>query len=306
MTVITRHLIQQLQKKVSAREDSCPAVLGGREPALFFRTRSRQGRWARITRAASCCLLLLALLPLRPVAVEGAAVPVRFSEGMVRGFLVLHDSGGRRLASGDFLQVSRDGGIRSRTVLHFKDGSLHDETAVFTQQRSFVLKSYRLLQKGPSFRDEMDVSLERASGAYRVKVKPQGGKEKVLTGKLNLPPDVYNGMVPIVVKNLPKGAKETVHMVAFTPTPRVIELEVTPSVEDRVQVGDLKKSALHYVLKPKLGMLKIPAMVVGQLPPDNHLWIMTSEVPAFVRFQGPLAPGGPIWVIELASPVWGK
>jgi hypothetical protein len=306
MTVITRYLIQQLQKKVTAPGVTRPARLGRQEPKLFFGISSCQGQGGRIIRAAACCLLLLALLPLRPVAVEGAAVPVRFSEGMVRGFLVLHDAGGKRLASGDFLQVSRDGEIKSRTVLHFKDGSLHDETAVFTQQRNFVMKSYRLQQKGPSFRDEMDVSLERASGIYRVKVKPRGGQEKVLTGKLNLPTDVYNGMVPIVVKNLPKGAKETVHMVAFTPTPRVIELEVTPSVEDRVLVGDLSKSALHYILKPKLGLLKIPAMVVGQLPPDNHLWIMTSDVPAFVRFQGPLAPGGPIWVIELASPVWGK
>lgn len=61
------------------------------------------------------------------------------------------------------------------------------------------------------------------------------------------------------------------------------------------------------MLKAKLGlMLTIGAAVTGQTPPDNHLWIMTSDVPAFIRFDGPLATGGPIWSIELTSPVWPK
>ncbi|HBG05494.1 MAG: hypothetical protein A2075_21070 [Geobacteraceae bacterium GWC2_58_44] len=249
---------------------------------------------------------MLAAPFLFPVAVEAAAVPVRHTEGMVRGFLVLSDSDGSRIASGDFLQTSRGGEIKTRTVLHFKDGSKHDESAVFTQQRNFVMKSYRLVQKGPAFREDMDASLERGSGRYRVKIKPRKeGREKVLNGKLDLPIDVYNGMVPTVAKNL-KGAKEVVHMVAFTPTPRVIELEMIPSGEDSFTIGDLKKGALHYVLKPKLGLLKVPATLLGKMPPDNHIWIVTADVPGFVKFQGPLANEGPIWRIELTSPVWPK
>ena len=50
----------------------------------------------------------------------------------------------------------------------------------------------------------------------------------VLDGTLELPPDVYNGMVLTVAKNLPKGASETVHYVAFTPTPRLIQLALVP------------------------------------------------------------------------------
>jgi hypothetical protein len=238
--------------------------------------------------------------------VEAAPVAVRFSEGMVRGFLVLSDSGGVRIGSGDFLQVNRDGAVKSRTVLHLLDGSLHDETAVFTQERNFVLKSYQLRQKGPSFREDLEVSLERGTGKYLVKVKPRGGAEKVMTGELSLPNDVYNGMVPTVVKNLVKGAKGTVHLVAFTPAPRVIELEITPTGEDKMRVGDLKMAATHYLLKAKLGLLKIPAALLGRLPPDNHLWTVTDDVPAFVKFQGPLATDGPIWRIELTSPVWAK
>ena len=257
------------------------------------------------TRPAAVCLLLFTALVFWRSTLQAAPVPVRFKEGMVRGFLTLSDAGGTRIASGDFLQVGRGNGIKSRTLLKFKDGSVHDETAVFTQQRSFVMTSYRLVQKGPAFSDEMEVSLDRATRKYRVKVKPQGGKEKVLDGRLALPSDVYNGMVPTVAKNL-EGAKAKIHVVGFTPAPRLIELEMKPSGEDELLIGDLKKSALHYVLKPKLGMLKVPAKVLGRMPPDNHLWIITADVPAFVMFRGPLASEGPIWTIELTSPVWPK
>uniref|UniRef100_C6E442 DUF3108 domain-containing protein n=1 Tax=Geobacter sp. (strain M21) TaxID=443144 RepID=C6E442_GEOSM len=241
-----------------------------------------------------------------PLPAQGSPIPVRFAEGMVRGFLELSDADGKRIASGDFLQVPRGGELKCRTVLYFKDGSLHDESAVFTQERNFLMKSYRLIQKGKSFKEEMEVSLDRAGGGkYRVAVGKKG-QEKVLEGTLELPLDVYNGMVPTVLKNLPKGAGKKIHMVAFTPAPRVIELDMVPDGEDRVLVGDLEKSADHYVLKPKLGLLKLPAALLGRTPPDNHIWTITKEVPAFVRFTGPLALGGPIWRIELASPRWPK
>ncbi len=250
--------------------------------------------------------LLLVFLLLLPLSVQSAPVPVRFTEGMVRGFLVLKDETGNRIASGDFLQLPKDGGIKTRIVLYFKDGSLHDETVIFSQQRHFLLKSYRLIQKGKSFDQDLDVSLERSPGTYRVRVKGKDGREKVMQGELELPPDVYNGMVPTVMKNLVKGSSETIHMVAFTPTPRVIELEMSPSGENKILIGDVEKTANHYVLKPKLGLLRLPAALLGKSPPDNHIWTLMDEVPAFVKFVGPLATGGAVWRIELTSPSWPK
>jgi hypothetical protein len=37
---------------------------------------------------------------------------------------------------------------------------------------------------------------------------------------------------------------------------------------------------------------------------NTHVWILGGEAPAFVKLEGPLYFGGPIWRIELASPVW--
>jgi hypothetical protein len=249
--------------------------------------------------------LVIASVPLAS-PVHAAPVPVRFVEGVAHGFLVLSDTKGTRLASGDFLQTRQGEEVKCRLLLHFKDGSVHDETAVFTQHKVFILQSYHLIQKGAAFRDEMDVHMER-SGAYRVKVKPHKEAEKVLEGKLDLPQDVYNGMVPTIGKNIEKGRAETVHIVAFTPTPRVIELEMVPDGEEKVHIGDLPKSASHYLLKPKLGLLlKMGAAILGKTPPDTHLWTIYTEVPAFVKLEGPLAVDGPIWRVELASPVWAK
>jgi hypothetical protein len=258
------------------------------------------------TRAATLCLLVFVtmLLWLRPAS--AAPVSVRFVEGVTHGFLVLRSVNGELIASGDLLQVQRDGRVESRMVFRFKDGSVFDERVVFTQERVFTMQSYRLVQRGPVFTEDTEISLERASGKYRVNTKAhKDGREEVLNGTLDLPPDVYNGMVIMVAKNLPKGASETVHIVAFTPTPRLVQLELAPDGDHKVLVGDLAKTATHYVLKPRLGSwLKLFATLLGSVPPDSHAWIVRDELPAFVRFEGPLYTMGPVWRIETTSPRW--
>lgn len=259
-----------------------------------------------LTGAATLGLLGVVVMLLWPRSLAAAPVPVRFVEGVTHGFLLLRTVNGALIATGDLLQVSRGGGVESRMVFRFNDGSVFDETVVFTQQRVFTLLSYRLIQRGPAFTEDSDVLLERASGKYRVRTKVHpGGQEQVLEGALDLPPDVYNGMVLTVAKNLPKGASETVHIVAFTPAPRLIELEVVPSGEHKMLVGELTKSAIHYMFKPRLGSsLKFFATLLGRVPAEYHVWIATDDVPAFVRFEGPLATSGPTWRIELTSPRW--
>lgn len=251
--------------------------------------------------------LLVAAVLLSPRMLAADPVPVRFAEGATHGFLVLRTFEGALLASGDLLQVSRSGGeVQSRMVFRFADGSLFDETVVYTQARVFTLRSYRLLQRGPAFPEDTEVWMERASGKYRITIQGRGGEGKeVLEGTLDLPPDVYNGMILTVAKNLPAGAGETVQLVAFTPKPRVIQLQIAPVGEHKVQVGVLTKTAVHYVFKPKLGTgLGFVATLLGRMPADCHVWIVIDDVPAFVRFDGPLFTPGPVWRIELTSPRW--
>ena len=270
-------------------------------------------RWASwslvipFTKTVPLGLLFLMSALLVPIPLSAAPIHVRFTEGVTHGFLLLRSVEGALLATGDLLQVSRGGEVEKRMVFRFRDGSVFDETVVFTEQDVYIMKTYRLLQRGPVFTEDTEISLERSAGKYRVKTKThKDGREKILEGTLELPIDAYNGsMILTVVKDLPKGTSETVHCVAFTPAPRLIQLELTPAGEHKVLVGELSKTAVHYVLKPRLGIwLKFFAAAIGRVPPDEHVWIVPDDVPAFVRFEGPIYALGPVWRIELASPSW--
>ena len=78
-------------------------------------------------------------------------IVVQHVEGLVHGFLALRSPEGNVLANGDLIQDARGDRVTSRLVFHFKDGSLNDETAVFSQRGHFRLLSDHLVQKGPAF-----------------------------------------------------------------------------------------------------------------------------------------------------------
>jgi hypothetical protein len=238
-------------------------------------------------------------------AAEAGPVAVRYHEGVTHGFLTLRSTAGDLVAEGDLLQVVRAEGVDSRLVFRFRDGSLYDETVVFSQSKVFTLLSYRLQQRGPSFPEEMEISVdrERDQGRYKVKSRRAGGEAETVTGEIELPPDVYNGMFIMILKNLPKGAAETVHVLAFTPKPTLVQVELTPQAAETVLAGERRVPVTHYVLKPKLGLLRgTVAALFGKTPPDYHGWIATADLPAFVAIDGPLYTGGPIWRFETVSP----
>jgi hypothetical protein len=255
--------------------------------------------------------VVLAILAGTPIAgkhagVEDTGVPVRYAEGTEHGFLELRTAAGALLAHGDLLQVPRDRGMESRLVFHFPNGSVFEETVMYTQQNVFTLHSYHLVQRGPAFVDDLDATLSR-SGQWVVKTKShKDGEVEQHTGTLELPPDVYNGMIITIAKNLVPRASHTVHVVAFTPKPILIGLEIVPTNSQRLLIGQHAETAVHFKLKPKLGTaLKFFANLAGKAPPDSDIWIISDDVPAFVRFQGPLY-SGPVWRIDLTSPSWPR
>lgn len=221
-------------------------------------------------------------------------VPVRWAEGTVHGFLELRSQNGALLARGDLLQVPRDSDIQSKLVFHFSDSSEFRETVTFTQHGVFRLETYELVQRGNAFEADLDVTLSH-TGAYEVKSRShKDGKEQRYTGKLDLPADTYNGLIPVIGKDIDRKSGQTVHVVAFTPKPIVIPLQLVPS--------DAGTGVVQFTLKPKLNVVqKIGAALSKQTPPDSHLWIVTEEVPAFLRFEGPLYKG-PVWRIDQTSP----
>lgn len=229
---------------------------------------------------------------------------MRHAEGLVHGFLVLHNLEGEPLADGDLLQTARGDRVNTQLIFHFKDGSLHHETAIYSQRGRFRLLSYHLVQKGPAFKHPMEMSIQ-AGGNVTVRYS-DNGEEKVASDHLNLPADVANGVILTLLKNIaPDAPQTTVGFVAATPKPRLVKLLITDQGEEPFSTGTAARKAVHYVVRVQIGGLagKL-ADWLGKEPPDNHVWILTGPAPAFVKFEGPLFYGGPVWRIELVSPAW--
>jgi hypothetical protein len=71
-----------------------------------------------------------------------------------------------------------------------------------------------------------------------------------------------------------------------------------------VLLGRHEEPAMHFTLKPKLGaFLRLFATIAGKAPPNSDVWIVMDDVPAFVRFEGPMY-SGPVWRLDLTSPSW--
>ena len=174
----------------------------------------------------------------------------------------------------------------------------------FTQHDVFAMQTYHLVQSGPAFAGDLDASISR-TGSYVVRTKShQSGAEHEYAGTLAMPRDVYNGMLSTIAKNVSTHENTTVHIVAFMPEPRLIAIELVPSASEHVRIGLHEEEAVNFAIKPKLGvLLHVEATLLGKMPPDSHIWIVTDDVPAFVRSQGPLY-SGPVWRIALTSPVW--
>jgi hypothetical protein len=253
-----------------------------------------------VSSAVFGALVILALAPLWS-GPEAAPIAVRYAEGVTHGLLLVRSQQGEVVAHGDLLQVARSTGVESRLLFQFKDGSRHEETVVFSQQRVFSMLSYRLVQRGPSFPEPLEASLDGKTGRYAVR-SAKGRGEEVSSGRIDLPPDVSNGMIPMLLKNLAPGASETVHLVIFGPKPRLIQLQIVPAGEERAKAGDVARRATRYVLKPKLGAaLRLLAAVFRKTPADSECVILTEDVPAFVRYDGALYPAGPVLRTELVN-----
>jgi hypothetical protein len=127
---------------------------------------------------------------------------VRHMEGTEHGFLALRSHEGRVLAVGDLFQVVRGDKATPRLLFRFKDGSVDEETAVFSQHGNFQLITDHHVQKGPSFPHPMDMSIDVHSGQVTVRSKGKDGKEEVKGEHLDLPPDLINGLVLSIAKNI--------------------------------------------------------------------------------------------------------
>jgi hypothetical protein len=250
-------------------------------------------------------LLVAILLQSDPLSAE--PIPVRYPEGTTHGFLALRTLEGKLLASGELTEVLHGNQVVSHLVFRFKDGSVDDDTAVFSQRGTFRLISDHHIQKGPSFPHPSNVSINASTGQVTVRYQDKD-REKVETDHLDLPPDLANGILLNLLKNISPDTKETkVSYVGGAPKPRLVHLSITPDGEETFSVAGARHKATLFRVKVEIGGIAgMIAPLIGKQPADTKVWVVHEGAPAFVRADEALYVGGPIWSIQMTGPEWGR
>ena len=231
---------------------------------------------------------------------------VLHTEGLLHGFLVLRSLEGEVLADGEFTQSAHGDRVTIHLVFRFKDTSFYEEDVIFSQRRVFHLLSYHLTQKGPAFKPPMECSLDGATGQATVHYTDNEGKEKTESERMKIQPDLANGMLTTLIKDIqPNTAEMRLSLVVATPKPRLVKLLISEEGEDWLSLGNSRHKATRYRVKFEIaGIARVVVPLVGKQPPDLRIWVLGGEAPVFLKSEGPLYNGGPVWRIELTNPVW--
>ena len=182
-------------------------------------------------------LLGLAVTFLFVATAQGEPIAVRYQEGVVRAFPVLRSVTSEQLAQGDFIQVARGDQVIARLIFRFADGSLHDETAVFSQRNVFTLLSYRSVQRGPAFPETSKPPSTGRLGPTRSATVPTWKATRSTSAVHSPSPrrlqrDALSDRQEHDARYRPDRT-----IVAFTPKPRVVQLQLLPLAKEHAQVG---------------------------------------------------------------------
>lgn len=256
-------------------------------------------------RPLSMVSLIISVLSIS-ASLLAAPIQVKYKEGVTHGFLILKTTDGTPIALGDSTEVVRGNEVISHLVYHFKDGSLQQEDLVFSQKSMFRLVTYHRIEKGPSFKNEEELSIDGRSGQVKVRYVDDKGKEKYENERMKLPTDLSNGLVLFLTKNISEDAPKTeVSFLVATPKPRIVKLQIFPAGQDPFTLMGTKREAVHYDIKVDIGGIAgLIAPLLGKQPPDSHIWISHGDAPTFVKSITLSYLGGPMWQTELLSPVW--
>ncbi|HEX7254138.1 MAG TPA: hypothetical protein VF376_14765 [Thermoanaerobaculia bacterium] len=87
--------------------------------------------------------------------------------------------------------------------------------------------------------------------------------------------------------------------------PRLVKMAIGEDGTNPFLVGSTPQKASRLVVKVEIGGIAgLVAPFVGKKPVDTHVWILAGDVPAFLRSEGPLYFGGPVWRVEPTVPSW--
>ncbi len=126
-------------------------------------------------------LACAALLPAGSIAQQPQPVPVHHVQGTTHAFLVLRAENSTILGYGELLQIVHGDRVNSHLTYHFRDGSLDDDTAVFSQGTAYHLISDHHIQPGSFSKIPTSLSSKAAMSAFVLPIRTVRKKSKQTT-----------------------------------------------------------------------------------------------------------------------------
>src|SRR5438445_9957240 len=124
-------------------------------------------------RSRLIAILLVCTTMLQPNELFADMIPVRHTEGLIHGFILVLTLEGKALDDGQMTQDAQGDRVTNHLIFRFKDGSIYEDTTVFSQRGTFRLLSDHLILRGPSFKQPMDTSIDASTGHAKARY-PKG------------------------------------------------------------------------------------------------------------------------------------
>lgn len=229
--------------------------------------------------------LLLALS-----ADRGGPVPVRHAIGALHGFPSMSAAGpeGQVVADGELTQEVTGQRVVVRARWRFADGLVAEERDELRAGTSLSQERFSWVERRAG-QEIRRFEVDFASGEATATTRDRDGEPRREHARLELPRDRafagYGLALAASQLGLAAGAKAELTMVAFTPAPRAVALEVRREREEAVSVAGRAVPCDRYALHP---VLPFPLRLVVH-PRDGHLWLTRAAPPALVRAEHPLA-----------------
>ncbi len=254
--------------------------------------------------ALAVALTLAAVAPTR-------AIESKVFETAVRGYPVMRDASGQRIADGNFLQWIEKDRLHVQITYAGDNGRRMEETIVLRQRPELVQESWKWseLERGKPVRT-FEVNL--VTGAANA-TKLEKGEMKRWSDMVDVSPGTtfagfgFTMAAKALRERLVKGETVELKAVGFTPQPKVVTVALSYGGRDTIRMSGRSIAADHFVVHPK-----IPAVAkLFVKVPDANIWLTTPPA-GFLRYEGALAeptdamiridllPGGPS---EAATPV---
>jgi hypothetical protein len=230
---------------------------------------------------AALGMAVLTVVPMR-------AIEWTHYETAVRGYPVMRDASGRRIADGNFVQWIGKDGLHVQITYTSGNGKRMEESIVLRQRPELTQDSWRWreMDHGRAVRMfEMNFLSGMASASTLEK-----GEMKRWSDMLEVSPGgTFAGFgftmaAKALRERLVRGETVELKGVGFTPQPKLVTVAMSYAGRDTVRMSGRSIAADHYIVHPK-----IPAIArLFVKVPDAHIWL-TPPPAGFLRYEGALA-----------------